>query len=149
MLFEFVLSLADEGDFGVRVENRGNAIVVDMAFPILNYLNYGDALLLRFVREHCPSDNVSYSVNVWQCRLELGIDLNSPGFILLNSNALEIQVFSIRNSSDGNHYVLSLKSGSLFSFFLSGGDFDSAVHLLMRLHLSVCQDLHSLLFQGG
>ena len=118
-----------------------------MSLSIFNNLDNGDAFFLCLMGKHCASDNIPNSVDMRHCCLELVIDFNSSGFILLDSDSLQIEVLGVGNSSNGDHNVLSFQSGSLLSLFLSGGDFDSALHHLMRFHLSIGEDLHSLLLE--
>ena len=147
--FELFFSLSDKCNFWVCVKDGGNAVIIDMSFSVFNDFNNSYTFFFCLMCEHCASDNISDSVDMGDCGLKLFIDFNSSGFILLDSNCLKIKILSVWYSSNCNHAIFCFKSWSLFSFFLSSCDFNTTINHFMCIHFSVCEDLHSLLFESS
>lgn len=88
---EFLLALADPCNLGVRVHDRWDASVVDVAVALLDVLDDGDGLLLGLVGQHGPEGDISNAPDVGELGSVLLINDDTSALVELQPNILQAQ----------------------------------------------------------
>src|SRR5207244_1683902 len=88
LLFGFPYST----DFRLGIDDCRNCVIVHVAIAGCQILRTSDALLLGFVRQHRPRDDVANSVNAAGARGEAFVDLNPPLSIQLYARVFQPEV---------------------------------------------------------
>ncbi len=112
-LLQVLLGLADPGDLGVRVHDRGDAAIVDVAITLLDELDSCDTLLLCLVRKHGAESGVSDAANVGELGTILRVNDDTSTVIKLKANVLEAQTSGVWATSNGNQDNVGIELSSL------------------------------------
>ena len=99
---EVLLSLSYPGNLGMGVDDRRNAVVVDVTVSRLEVFNSSDTLLLSLVREHGSKGHITDTFDVLDRGAELVIDNNATLVVFLDTNSLKVKTVRIWTTTDGN-----------------------------------------------
>lgn len=110
LLFQLLLGLADPGDLGERVDNRGHAVVVDVRRAALrDRLHAHDTLVFGLVRQHGSLDAVTNGINVRHVRLELVIGGDASSVVRLDAHVLESELVRVRSTTDAHQQRITIE----------------------------------------
>lgn len=114
-LLELLLGLANPGNLGEGVHDRGNAAVVDVAVTLLDVLNGSNGLLLGLVGKHGAEGDITNAANVGDLGAVLGVDDDTAALVLLEANVLEAETLGVgaAANSDKNDVTLELCSNNV------------------------------------
>lgn len=144
---ELLLVLANPGDFGVSVHDRGDGAVVDMAVTLADVLDNGDGLLLSLVGQHGSESNVTNGTDVRDLGTVFLVDDHTATLVNLKANVLKTKAVGVWTATDGNEDNVSIE-GLLFSAL--GGlnsDLDALALGITSGDLGVELELHALLLE--
>ena len=99
---EVLLRLSYPGNLGVRVNDRRDAIVVDVAVARFEVFNRGDPLLLCLVGEHRTKGHVTDTLDVLDRGAELVIDDDTTLVVFLDTNGFEVETLRVWTTTDRN-----------------------------------------------
>lgn len=89
-MFQLLLGLADPGNLGKRVDDRGYAVVVDVGCATLgDRFHAHDTFVLGFMRQHGSLDAVADGIDIRHVGLELVVGTNATSIVHLNADVLE------------------------------------------------------------
>ena len=98
-LFELLLSLTHRRNLWMCVNNRRNAIVVEVSVDPLHELDAHDSLLHGFVSQHRPTDDVANGKDSRHLGLVAPVDRDESPFVGLDAHILQTDVLTQRNST--------------------------------------------------
>lgn len=102
--FEVLLGLPHPGNLGVSVDNRRNAIVVDVTVSRFEIFDSGNTFLLSLVRKHGAEGDVTDTLDVLHGSVELVIDDDPTLVVFLNTNGFEVKTLRVRTTTDRNQH---------------------------------------------
>jgi hypothetical protein len=101
-LLELGLVLADPGDLGVCVHDRGDGAVVDVAVVLCDELDDGDSLLFGLVGEHGTECDVSNDTDVRNLGAVLLVDDDAAAVVDLETDVVETETGGVGTTADGD-----------------------------------------------
>lgn len=102
LALKVLLALANPGDLGVGVHDRGDGAVVDVAVTLLDVLDDGNSLLLGLVSKHGAEGDITDTSDVGDLGSVLGVDDDTAALIGIEANVLEAEATNVRSSADGD-----------------------------------------------
>ena len=118
LFLELLLVLPDPGHFGMRVHDRGDGGVVDVAVILGDELDGGDGFLLSLVRQHGTESAVANDANVGMLRAVLLVDHNAAALVDLQTNVLETETSRVGATANSNEDDFGIELGGVsFLFF--------------------------------
>ena len=99
---EVLLGLTYPGNLRVGVDDRRNAVVVDVAVSGFEVFDSSDTFLLSLVREHGSEGHVTDTFDVLDRGAELVIDDNATLVVFLDTNSLKVQTLRVWTTTDRN-----------------------------------------------
>lgn len=109
LALQVLFGLANPGDLGVGVHDRGNAAVVDVTVALLDVLNNGNSLLLGLVGQHRAKGDITNAADVRNLGTVLRVNDDTATLIELHANVLKTQVTGVRAAANGNENNLSVQ----------------------------------------
>lgn len=100
--FQFCLVLADPGDFGVGVHDRGDGVVVNVAVVLCDEFNGCDGFFFSLVCEHRSECAIANHANVWDLGAVFGVDDKTAAVVGFDANVLEAEALCVRAAADGD-----------------------------------------------
>lgn len=101
-LLELGLVLTDPCDFGVRVHDRGDGVVVDVAVALGDVLDGGDGLFLGLVGEHRAEGAVTDDTDVRDLGAVLLVNDQASTVVGLEANVLKAKTGGVWATTDGD-----------------------------------------------
>lgn len=101
LLNELLLAEADVSDLGVRIDNTGDSIVVDVTAITDNVLDGGNTLLFSLMREHGTVNDVTNSVDMLMLGLPRLVNLDLAPLVGLEASLLKIETAGEWLSANG------------------------------------------------
>mmetsp|Transcript_10061 Transcript_10061/g.29650 ORF Transcript_10061/g.29650 Transcript_10061/m.29650 type:complete len:469 (+) Transcript_10061:123-1529(+) len=147
-LLQFLLRLTHSGYLGMRVDDARNAVVVNVPVQPRDVLHNGDALLLRLVSEHGPTDAVADSPDAGHVGLELVVHLDGAAGPHLDAHVLEPEALRVGHAADGDEHDVHVQRLLLARLVRLDGERDAVAGALALDHLGVELELHALLGEG-
>lgn len=99
---QVLLGLSHPGNFGVGVDDRRDAVVVDVTVTRFDVFNSGDTFLLSLVCKHGTKGHVTDTLDVLDRSIELRINDNPALVVLLNTNSLKVKTFGVWTTANGD-----------------------------------------------
>jgi len=94
---ELLFGLTNRRDLGVGVDDRRNAIVVEVRMNTLHAFHTHYPFFHRFMGKHRSTDDITQSVDTRNLGLEVAVDWNEPSFVRFNSDILKPDVLGQRH----------------------------------------------------
>ncbi len=121
VFFQIVFRFTDGGNFRESVNNTGNQVVIDMAGLTRQHLGKNNALVLRFVRQHRPDNNVTDRIDTGNICFEMTVRFHAAALIQLNARLFQAKPLRKRLAANGDKNDLGGKLlGSAASGRLNG-----------------------------
>lgn len=105
-------------DFRVRIHDRRNGVVVDVAIALGDIFNSRDGFFFSLVREHGPESAVANNADVGKLSAVLLVDHQTAFFIDLEANILKAETSGVWATTDGYQNNVRLELGALISLDL-------------------------------
>ena len=140
VLLQLLLVGADPRDFGVRVHNAGNAIVVDVAVALCDVFDAGDGFFFGFVREHGTEGAVADDADVGELGAELLVDDQASAVVGFNADVFETEAGGVGASADGDENDVGFELGRLLArrvFGVVGRTYDFLLAALSSLNVEL------------
>lgn len=106
---ELLLGLANPGDFGVGVDDRGNGMVVHVSVSGLDVLDSSNTFLFSFVGKHGSESDVTNALDALHSGIELVIDDNTALGVNFNTNLVEAETIGIRTTPNRDENNIRIK----------------------------------------
>jgi hypothetical protein len=110
-LLELGLVLADPGNLGVCVHDRGDGAVVDVAVVLCDELDDGDGLLFGLVGEHGTECDVSNDTDVGDLGAVLLVDDDAAAVVGLETNVVQTETGGVGTATDGDEDNVCVELG--------------------------------------
>ena len=101
LLLQFGFVLAYPCDLRVRVHDRGDGVVVDVAVALFDKLDRRDAFLFRLVREHGAEGAVADNADVGQLGAVLLVDYEAAFVVDFEADVFETETGGVGAAADG------------------------------------------------
>ena len=108
-LLELLLGLANPGNLGEGVHDRGDAAVVNVAVTLLDVLDGSNGLLLSLVGKHGAEGDITNAADVGDLGAVLGVDDDAAALILLETNVLEAETLGVGTAADSDKDNITLE----------------------------------------
>lgn len=110
--FQFGFILSDPCDFGVRVHDRGNGVVVDVAVILGDEFDCCHGFFFCFVCEHGAECAITDDTNVRDFRSVLRVDDQAAAVVSLDADSFEVEARGVRATADGyeDHVGVELRT---------------------------------------
>ena len=102
LLLQLLLVLPDPRDFGVRVHDGGDGVVVDVAVILGQVFDGGDAFFLCFVREHGAEGAVADDADVRDFGPVFAVDDQAAAVVGFQAHGVEVEARGVGAAADGD-----------------------------------------------
>ena len=96
--------LPTAGDFGPRIDDAGDRVVLDPRLLPGEALDAGDPLLLGLVRQHRAADHVADRIDAGDIGREILVDLDPPGAVARDADLVETETLGKRPPADRHQH---------------------------------------------